>query len=110
MKRHCAPERLRQVARDQLLHILDRSELPHVTVRVVPFDVDGFAGINHPMLYAGGAHPQLDTAYLDTPHGGEFVHAEAQLSRCRGVLGRLERAALGVIESRDFIHGLVQSM
>lgn len=100
----------RQVARAQLLHILDRSELPHVTVRVVPFDVDGFAGINHPMLYADGSHSQLDTVYLDTPHGGEFVHAEAQLSRCRGILGMVEHSALGVIESKDFIHGLVQSM
>ncbi|MGW6062672.1 helix-turn-helix domain-containing protein [Streptomyces sp. NPDC055189] len=100
----------RKVARDQLLHILDRSELPHVTVRVVPFDVNGFAGINHPMLYAGSAHPQLDTVYLDTPHGGEFAHAEAQLSRCRGVLSMVEHAALSVLESKDFIHSLVQSM
>lgn len=99
-----------KVARSQLLHILERSDLPQVTVRVVPFDVDDFAGSNHPMLYAGGPLPQLDTVLMDTPHGGALVDAEAQLSRCRGILRKVEEAALGVIQSRDFIHRLVQRM
>ncbi|ARF55728.1 helix-turn-helix domain-containing protein [Streptomyces gilvosporeus] len=98
------------VARRQLLRILEQSELPQVTLRVVPFAADDFAGLCYPMLYAGGPVPQLDTVLMDTPHGGAFVGAEAQLSRYRGLLCEVEKAALGAIESRDFIQSLVQSM
>jgi hypothetical protein len=99
-----------KVARDQLLHILEQSDRPQVTVRVVPFDVDGFVVIDTPLVYANGPVPQLDTVLVDKPHGGAFLDAEAQLSRYRQVLRKLESAALGVVESRDFIHRLVQQM
>ncbi|WP_128433820.1 helix-turn-helix domain-containing protein [Streptomyces cyaneus] len=98
-----------KVARGQLLHILERSELPQVTVRVVPFDVDGVAGISTtPVVYANGPVPQLDTVLVDTAHGGAYLDAEAQLNRYRAVLGTIEEVALGVVESRDFIHRLAQ--
>ncbi|KOG85194.1 helix-turn-helix domain-containing protein [Streptomyces varsoviensis] len=99
----------RIVARNQLVHILEQSELPQVTVQVVPFDVDGFADIGAPLLYASGPVPQLDTVLLDTPHGSDFLDAEAQLHRYRAILRRVEASALGVVESRELIHRLVQS-
>ncbi|MFB7527817.1 helix-turn-helix domain-containing protein [Streptomyces sp. NPDC056178] len=99
-----------EVARGQLLHILDQSELPHVTVRVIPFDLDGFAGMGDPLVYAGGPVPSLDTVLMDTPHGGAFLDAQAQLCRYREVVRKLETVSLGVIESRDLIHRLVRSM
>ncbi|MDF3142951.1 MULTISPECIES: Scr1 family TA system antitoxin-like transcriptional regulator [unclassified Streptomyces] len=99
-----------KVARAQLLHILEQSERQQVTVRVVPFDVDGFAGIDTPLVYARGPVPQLDTVLADTPHGGALLDAEAQLNRYRAILGAIEEVALGVVESRDFIHRLAQQM
>jgi hypothetical protein len=99
-----------KVARNQLLHILEQSERPQVAVRVVPLEVDGFVGIDTPLVYANGAVPQLDTVLVDTPHGGAFLDAEAQLNRYREVLRKMESAALGVVESRNFIHRLVQQM
>ncbi|MFI7408543.1 Scr1 family TA system antitoxin-like transcriptional regulator [Streptomyces sp. NPDC049627] len=99
-----------KVARDQLLHLLEQSERPQVTVRVVPFDVDGFAGIDTPLVYASGPVPQLDTVLADTPHGGALLDAEAQLNRYRAILGTIEEVALGVVESRDFILRLAQQM
>ncbi|MEU9115765.1 helix-turn-helix transcriptional regulator [Streptomyces sp. NPDC048483] len=99
-----------KVARSQLLHILEQSELPRVTVRIVPFDVDGFAGVGDPLVYASGPVPQLDTVLMDTPHGGHLLDAEAQLNRYREVRRKVEEAALGVVESRNFVHRLVQSM
>lgn len=100
----------RKVARKQLLHILEQSKLPQVTVRVMPFDVDGVAGISTPVVYARGPVPQLDTVLVDTAHGGAYLDAEAQLNRYRAILARIEEVALGVVESRDFIHRLVQQM
>ncbi|MEU6678447.1 helix-turn-helix transcriptional regulator [Streptomyces sp. NPDC046925] len=97
-----------EVARRQLLHILEQSERPQVTVRVVPFERDGFTRIGNPMLIAGGSVPQLDTVLLDTAHGPMYMDAEAQLSRYRRVIGDVEGAALGVVESRDFLHELAK--
>ncbi|MGA6220893.1 helix-turn-helix domain-containing protein [Streptomyces umbrinus] len=99
-----------KVARSQLLHVLEQSERPQVTVRVVPFDVDGFAGISAPLVYASGPVPQLDTVLVDTKHGGAYLDAEAQLNRYRAMLRTIEKVALGVVESRDFIHHLLQRM
>ncbi|KUO16841.1 Scr1 family TA system antitoxin-like transcriptional regulator [Streptomyces dysideae] len=100
-----------KVARDQLLHILERSEQPQVTVRVVPFDVDGVAAISTtPVVYASGPVAQLDTVLVDIVHDGAYLDAEAQLNRYRAILGTIEEAALGIVESRDFIHRLAQQM
>jgi transcriptional regulator with XRE-family HTH domain len=99
----------RKVAQRQLLHILEQSERPQVTLRVVPFDVDGFTLIGTPVLLAGGPVPQLDTVLLDSPHAGTFIDAEAQLNVYRRVINSVEGAALGVVESRDLIHRLAQS-
>ncbi|MCZ4514569.1 helix-turn-helix transcriptional regulator [Streptomyces sp. ActVer] len=98
----------RKAAQRQLLHILEQSERPQVTVRVVPFDVDGFTMIGTPVLLAGGPVPQLDTILLDHLHAGTFMDAEAQLRLYRRVINSVESAALGVVESRDFIHRLAQ--
>ncbi|GAA2271492.1 transcriptional regulator [Streptomyces ruber] len=98
----------REVAREQLLHILEQSERSHVSVRVVPFDVDGFAGISNPVTYANGSVPQLDTVLVDTQHGGAYLDAEAQLNRYRTVLATIEKVALSAAESRDFIEDLVR--
>ncbi|MBA2945222.1 helix-turn-helix transcriptional regulator [Streptomyces sp. PSKA28] len=100
----------RKVARSQLLHVLEQSERPQVTVKVVPFDVDGFTWIGNPVLLAGGPVPQLDTVLLDSVHGGTFMDAEAQLGLYRKVIADVECAALGVVESRDFIHQLAKSI
>ncbi|MET8027886.1 helix-turn-helix domain-containing protein [Streptomyces avermitilis] len=98
----------RKVARRQLVHIVEQSERAQVTLRVVPFDLDGFTRIGNAMLIAGGPVEQLDTVLLDSAHGGAFLDAEAQLSRYRRVINDVERAALGVVESRDFVHRLAQ--
>ncbi|MFI1728854.1 helix-turn-helix domain-containing protein [Streptomyces acidicola] len=100
----------RKVAMAQLLWLLERSELPNVTIRVVPFDVDGFAGIVDPVTYADGPVPRLDTVVVDNQHGSAFLDAEAQLARYREVLRTVEAVALGAVESREFIHQIAQSM
>lgn len=96
----------RKVAREQLSGLLESE----VAVRVVPFDVDGFAGVVDPVVYAGGPVPQLDTVMVDSRHGSAFPDAEAQLARYREVLRKVEAAALGVVQSRELIHRLVHDL
>ncbi|MBT3153017.1 helix-turn-helix transcriptional regulator [Streptomyces sp. CHD11] len=94
--------------RTQLRHLLDMSELEHVTVRIIPFGKGSFPGTGQSVDYLSGPVPQLDTVQLDTHHGCEFLDAEAQLSKYRSVLDRMEANALKPAESRDLIHRIAQ--
>ncbi|MFF7054862.1 helix-turn-helix transcriptional regulator [Streptomyces griseorubiginosus] len=99
------------VARGQLTHLTDMSELPHVTLRAIPFGADQFPTTGQSFDYVEGPVPQLDTVQLDSHHGAcEFLDAEAQLSKYRAVLGGMESCALPPTASRDFIHRLVQDL
>ncbi|MFD9910050.1 DUF5753 domain-containing protein [Streptomyces sp. NPDC059063] len=94
--------------RAQLRHLLEMSELPNVTLRVVPFGQVPFPGTGQSVDYVVGPVPQLDTVQLDTHHGCEFLDAEAQLAKYRSVLDRMESGALTPHASRDLIHHLAQ--
>ncbi|MGH3311570.1 MAG: DUF5753 domain-containing protein [Streptomyces sp.] len=94
----------RSVARTQLEYIKKVAEWPHVTVLVIPFTNEQFIEATQPVLYAGGAVPQLDTVRLDSPIGGQFLDAEAELHRYRTLLDAAEDTALSAAESEQIIH------
>ncbi|MEU9184789.1 helix-turn-helix transcriptional regulator [Streptomyces sp. NPDC048484] len=100
----------RTAARVQLARILEFSEADHVTVRVIPFDLDRFAGADSAMVYAGGTVPRLDTVVRDSPQGAGFIDAEAQLAGYRTLFRRMENASLSPKRSRDFIHRLTKEL
>ncbi|WP_432020359.1 helix-turn-helix domain-containing protein [Streptomyces sp. 1222.5] len=100
----------RAEARAQLTRIMELSEAAHVTVRVIPFELDAFAGAGSAMVYAGGPVPQLDTVVRDGPHGTLFIDAEAQLKRYRTLFRRVEAVSLEPVRSRDFIHRLAKEL
>jgi transcriptional regulator with XRE-family HTH domain len=99
------------VARGQLKHLIDMSELPHLTLRVIPFGTDRFPTTGQSFDYVEGSAPQLDTVQLDSHHGAcEFLDAETQLSKYRAVLDRVESCALDPAKTRDFIHQRIQDL
>ncbi|MEU2226357.1 helix-turn-helix transcriptional regulator [Streptomyces sp. NPDC018347] len=100
----------RSAARAQLTGVLELSEAAHVTVRVIPFDLDGFGGAGSAMVYAGGPVPKLDTIVRDGPGGPVFIDAEAQLTRYRTLFRRVEAVSLDPYRSRDFIHRLTKEL
>ncbi|WOX11080.1 helix-turn-helix transcriptional regulator [Streptomyces sp. N50] len=100
----------RRVARAQLDAVLERSDAPGVNVRVVPFDVDGFAGASAELLYAGGRVPALDTAQRDTPQGTAFIDAPAQLLALRTLFRKVEAVSLEPARSRDYLHRLAKEL
>ncbi|MFI1029845.1 helix-turn-helix domain-containing protein [Streptomyces sp. NPDC020951] len=100
----------RAASRVQLTQILELSEAEHVTVRVIPFDLDRFAGAASAMVYARGVVPKLDTALRDTPHGTAYMDSEAQLGALRTLFRKVEAASLNPERSRDFIHRLAKEM
>jgi hypothetical protein len=95
------------VMREQLAHLTQMSERKGVTVPVLPFSAGIFPGAGQTVVIAHGPHPQLDTVQLDTEHGSEFLHAEAQLDKYRTIMGRMEQLSLDAADSRDFIHRIV---
>ncbi|MEV4437822.1 helix-turn-helix transcriptional regulator [Streptomyces sp. NPDC049577] len=100
----------RKVAHEQLRFLLEVSEWPTVTIRVIPFSTEEFIGSAQTMLYAGGVVPQLDTVQLDSAFGSVFLDANAQLASYRAVYDALERVTLGVAESRDVINRIAKEL
>ncbi|MET8244730.1 helix-turn-helix transcriptional regulator [Streptomyces sp. NPDC005202] len=100
----------RAASRAQLARLLEFSEADHITVRVIPLDLDGFAGATSAMVYAGGAVPKLDTVVRDTPHGTAFIDSEAQLVASRTLFRRVKAMSLDPERSRDFIHRLAKEL
>ncbi|WP_405869664.1 Scr1 family TA system antitoxin-like transcriptional regulator [Streptomyces sp. NBC_00005] len=86
------------------------SEQENIDVRVLTVDVGAFPGAGHAVLYANGAVPQLDTVQLDSAHGGEFTHAEAQLSKYRAHMDWWHAKSLDPKASQDLIHSIARQL
>ncbi|GAA2656604.1 helix-turn-helix transcriptional regulator [Streptomyces lunalinharesii] len=100
----------RKVARAQLEHLLSASERPGLTLRVIPFTSEDFVEVTQTVMYASGVAPQLDTVHIDTPFGGRFLDAAADLDRYRTLFGFAEQTALSPEESQSFIHHIAREL
>ncbi|MGW1756934.1 helix-turn-helix domain-containing protein [Streptomyces mirabilis] len=100
----------RAASQAQLARLLDFSATDHITVRVIPFDLDDFARAASTMTYLGGPVPKLDTVVRDVPHGSAFIDSEAQLNAFRTRFRKVEAVSLDTERSRDFIHRLAKEL
>jgi transcriptional regulator with XRE-family HTH domain len=100
----------RQTSLSQLRSLVEISHSATVTVLVIPFTNGVFPGSGQSVNYFVGPVSQLDTAQLDQSHGTVLIDAEAQLDKYRLILDRMEAAALGPEDSRDFINGVIRDM
>ncbi|QFZ76246.1 helix-turn-helix domain-containing protein [Streptomyces fagopyri] len=100
----------RATSRVQLARLVEFSEADHVTVRVIPLDLDGFAGASSTMAYVGGPLSRLDTVVRDALHGSAFLDSEAQLDTYRTSFRKVEGASLDPGQSREFIHRLTKEL
>ncbi|MFD0305414.1 helix-turn-helix domain-containing protein [Streptomyces sp. NPDC127119] len=100
----------RATSKAQLAQLLTLSEADHITLRVIPFDLDGFAKASSTMTYVGGPLPKLDTVVRDAPHGSVFIDADAQLNTYRTSFRTVEASSLASEQSREFIHKLTKEL
>ncbi|WP_019066666.1 helix-turn-helix domain-containing protein [Streptomyces hokutonensis] len=100
----------RAASRAQLARLLELSEADNITVRVIPYDLDGFATAASTMTYVGGLVSKLDTVVRDVPHGSAFIDSEAQLGAFRTRFRKVEAASLDPERSRDFIDRLTKEL
>ncbi|GAA5702905.1 hypothetical protein Save01_03723 [Streptomyces avermitilis] len=98
------------VTRDQLKYLTAMNEREHISVQVIPFDTGVLPGSGQSIYYAEGPVPQLDTVNLDQSHGPVFLDAGAQLRKYRGLLDRMESAALSPEDSQKFIHTILKAL
>ncbi|MBA5224446.1 MULTISPECIES: helix-turn-helix domain-containing protein [Streptomyces] len=100
----------RRTALAQLDELMRQSERPNITVKVIPFDRDGFAGASAALMYAGGVVPELDTVQRDTPYGTAFLDDATQLAAMRTLFRKVEAASLDSAKSRDFMRRIAKEL
>ncbi|MET8332132.1 helix-turn-helix transcriptional regulator [Streptosporangium canum] len=88
------------VMRKQLEHIEKTSELPHVTIQVIPFTVGAHMGFDSAFVLLEFSDPTIgDTIYLDTLMGSFYLEKAKELERFRETLNHLRAVALSPQES-----------
>ncbi|MEU3978141.1 helix-turn-helix domain-containing protein [Streptomyces bacillaris] len=98
----------RKVARAQLEYLLEATDRPNVSLRVIPFASELHVDMTHTVLYAGGVVPQLDTVHIDAPTRSPYLDAEAELHRFRLLLDLGRTASLDPAESLSLFHPVLE--
>ncbi|MFD4656570.1 helix-turn-helix domain-containing protein [Kitasatospora sp. NPDC058444] len=93
----------RDAARQQMDRLLEYSELPHVTLRVITFSTNGFLGAGQGIIHANGPVLRLDTVQLDAVGGPAFLHEQKHLENYRYIIDKMTERSLTESQSRDAI-------
>jgi transcriptional regulator with XRE-family HTH domain len=97
-----------KVMRGQLGRLVETSELPNVTLQVLPFSQGAHAGLDGPFAlleFPGGETGEVDpgVVYVEIPGGNIYLEKERQVRRWADVFDQLRAQALAPDESRDLI-------
>jgi transcriptional regulator with XRE-family HTH domain len=98
-----------QVMADQLRHLLAVSELPTVTLRILPYEAGEhpFLGTSMAILEFREA-PELDLVYVEGfGRGRHYIKLPAEVDQCREAFGRLSLACLDHCETTTMIKELL---
>ena len=94
----------RDVMDEQFDHLLAVSELPNVTLQVLPFSVGAHAGMDGSFLILGYQESAVpDVAFAQHAAGGLFLEKQDELHRYGFIFDHLRAKALGPEESLAFI-------
>ncbi|WP_030055507.1 MULTISPECIES: helix-turn-helix domain-containing protein [Streptomyces] len=99
-----------KVQADQLGALLEASEQPNISIRVVLFDVDDIPLPNENFTYVEGPIPELDAVQADSGVGNLLFDAPAHTARFRSLLAQIGSAALSEEDSREFIRSIKKDM
>lgn len=98
------PVGTRDVMAEQSDHLLTVSELPNVTLQVLPFDAGAHAGMDGSFLILGYEESaSLDVVFAQNAAGGLFLEKQDELHRYGFIFDHLRAKALGPDESLAFI-------
>lgn len=100
----------RQIMTDQLLHLAQLSEQPHVTLQVLPYDVGA-----HPGMYGKFAILEFQEAmdasvvYLEGVTSDLYLEKANDVQSYAVMYEHLRAKALSAEQSREFIHKVAES-
>ncbi|MFI8435895.1 helix-turn-helix domain-containing protein [Streptomyces sp. NPDC079020] len=86
----------RSVMREQLKHLLELTERPHITVQILPFEAGAHAAAVGSFVVLGGPAPELDVVYVDIIGGGLFMEKPQELARYKMAFEYLRAQALDI--------------
>jgi hypothetical protein len=93
-----------RVMKAQLLHLMEVSEQPTVSVQVVPHGAGAYPAMGSPFTLLSFPHRQHnDVVYLETFIKGEYVEDPGLTERCAQRFAGLQRVALDPGESLELI-------
>jgi transcriptional regulator with XRE-family HTH domain len=94
----------RSLMRDQLEHLVEQSQLPHVTVQVIPFDMGAHPGLNG--QYAILEFPDASDSsvvYIEGVTSDLYLEKPNDVQKYSVMYEHLRAQALNVEQSRQFI-------
>ncbi|MFG1900805.1 helix-turn-helix domain-containing protein [Micromonospora carbonacea] len=97
-----------EVMVEQLRHLLDLTEQPHITLQVLPYKVGAHPGMHGAfavMDFPDAADPEL--VYIENMAGALYLEKEADIRRYAEVFDQLSSVALNVADSRKFLDRLI---
>ncbi|RDG36388.1 helix-turn-helix domain-containing protein [Streptomyces corynorhini] len=96
--------------REQLDHLLEANESPHITLQILPFAKGAHAAALGSFVILGGAEPSLDVVYVDLHVGSVFMEKDAELNRYRLAFDYLRAQALDTAASSAMIRRVREEM
>ncbi|MEU3678986.1 helix-turn-helix domain-containing protein [Streptomyces griseus] len=100
----------KQVMIDQLEHLVEQSQLPHVTVQVLPFDMGAHPGVNG--QYAILEFPDAadsSVVYIEGVTSDLYLEKANDVQRYSVMYEHLRAQALNVEQTREFISKIAKS-
>jgi transcriptional regulator with XRE-family HTH domain len=104
-----------EVMREQLHRLVEMTRLRNVQIQVLPFNARSYAGhIAYRFtlldIPAPGFGSTLDFVYVESHDDAQYLDAHESVSSHAVLWDRLQAAALGPVESRDFLVEVAEQM
>lgn len=101
----------REVMRDQLRHLVKATELPNVTLQVMPFREGAHTGLNGPFsILEFPRRGDPDVVYIDGPAGNLYVENTSEINWFTLVFDHLRADAMAPDRSVEFIEAVVREL
>ena len=100
-----------KVMKDQLLHLMELSELPNVTNQIIPFRVGAYPAMSSPFSVLSFAHElHNDVVYVETVTKAQYIEYPDDLEPYKLRFADLQKLALGPSESLELIAEVVSTL
>ncbi|MFE0874044.1 helix-turn-helix domain-containing protein [Streptomyces smyrnaeus] len=97
--------------RAQLRHLSAMSELPHVTVQIMPFSAGGHAAAGGPVTLLRLPESELpDIVYLEQLHSATYLEDDADIEAYRRVTDRLVTRSMPPSQTREMLRQIADEL